>query len=1232
MKKVLFLMWVLIPIALFAQPWMNSLPQDKVEKGNLTFYEIQQAFNDYWEPYDIQDGYYYVNGEKIKAGGWKQFKRWEWYWETRVDPQTGAFPRTTAWEEFQKYLKKYPGAKSPSGNWSSIGPSSTSGGYAGLGRLNCVAFRPGDNNTIYVGAPAGGIWKSTNGGSSWAPIGDANASIGVSDIAVIAGATPASDIIYIATGDRDHYDTKSVGVLKSTDGGNTWSTTGLSFTASQQRRISRLLLDPSNNNVLYAATSVGVYKTTNGGTTWSNLYGTEFIDIEFKPGNSSYIYGSNMYGDIYRSINGGSSWTQVLSTSLNRTQLAVSANNPNVVYAVMANSSNGFGAIYKSTNSGSSFSVVYSPGVNLLGWDCSGGDSGGQGWYDLCIASDPNNANIVFVGGVNTWKSSNGGTSWSISNHWSGTCGGSATNVHADKHFLAYQNGTSTLFECNDGGLYKTSNTGSSWSHLGSGLVVSQMYRIGVAQTVNTDVVCGLQDNGTKNVTGSTWDDVLGGDGMDCAIDFTNANIQYGEYYYGAIRRTTNHWGSSTDITGGLSGSAAWVTPYVIDPNNHNTLFVGYQDIFKSTNQGSSWTKISNWGGSTLRSVAVAPSNSNYIYTATSYTLYRTTNGGSTWTDITGSLPTGSSSITWISVKDNDPNTIWVSFGQFNSYGVYQSTNGGSSWTNISSGLPAIPVNCIIQNKLNTTQNELYAGTDAGVYVKIGASNWQLFSTGLPNVVVDEVEIYYNSSTPANSKIRAGTFGRGLWESDLYSAAAPPVADFEATPTIAGINQTVVFSDLSTNTPTYWQWTFTGPGNAVFVDGTNANSTNPHVQFDAVGFYTASLYVSNSLGNDTETKNDYIEVSISYCVPTYSTGTGYGDYISLVQLGDINNSTGALSSPYYYYYSTLSTNLAQGSSHTITLSAGSYSSGNNISVWIDYNHDGTFATDEKLGNVTLAAMPETGTITFTVPVDAAIGNTRMRVREVWNDSNFDPCSSYNYGEAEDYNINITGGIDLDVTIFLEGPYNGTDMNTAINSVLPLSQPFSGLPWSYGGTESVGSVPGANIVDWVLIDIRDAATVDAATPATSIGKQAAFLRNDGKVVDLTGNPVISFANTTVSGNLYVAVFPRNHIAVISANAVTQTGSVYTYDFSTGENQARGGANGHKDLGSGVWGMFSGNSNGDYNVNDTDKDTNWMSEVGTSGYLSSDVNMDGQSNNQDKNDMWVPNNGKSSQVPQ
>jgi len=1239
-KTILFNLLLLISGAMNAQQWMNSISQEKIQKGEISFFEIQQAFNDYWEPLNVKDGYYFENGEKIKAGGWKQFKRWEWFWESRVDPQTGTFPRTNAYYEFQKYLKENPQAKSPSGNWSSIGPSTTGGGYAGLGRLSTVAFRPGDNTTIYTGAPAGGIWKSTNGGSSWTVYGDENASIGVSDIVVIAGATTASDIVYIATGDRDAGDTYSVGILKSTNGGSSWSSTGLSFTAGQGRRINRLLMDPGNNNILYAATTVGIYKTTNAGSNWSLLKSTNFIDIELNPGNSQYIYGSTTSGDIYRSTNGGSSWSQVLSTSQYRTELAVSANNSSVVYAVLVQSNSGLYGIYKSTNSGASFSQIYTPGLNLLGWDCSGTDSGGQGWYDLVLAVDPNNVNIVFVGGVNTWKSSNGGTSWSISNHWSSSCSGTATNVHADKHFLAYQNGTSTLFECNDGGIYKTTNSGSSWSHLGSGIVNSQMYKIGVAQTVTTDVVCGLQDNGTKNVSGSTWDDVIGGDGMDCAIDYTNANIQYGELYYGAIRRTTNHWSSYSSITSGLSGNAAWVTPFTIDPTTPSTIYIGYQDVFKSTNQGNSWTKISNWGGNTLRSLAVAPSNSNYIYAATYNTLYRTTNSGSTWSNISGGLPTGSASITSISVKNNDPNTIWVSFSGYNSYGVYQSTNGGASWSNISSGLPHIPVNSVIQNKQNTTQIELYAGTDVGVYLKTGGANWVPFFNGLPNAVVTEVEIYYNAN-PAQSRIRAGTFGRGLWESDMFSVAAAPVADFAGNPLVTAMNQTVSFTDMSTNAPTTWQWSFSGPGNATFVNGSNANSTNPDVQFDAVGFYTVTLFVSNALGNDTEIKNNYIEVTdISYCIPTYTTGTSFGDFISLVQLGSINNSTGALPSPYYEFYGSMSTALDPGTTYGITLSAGTYGSGNNISVWIDYNHDGIFAVSEKLGNVTLGAMPETGTINFTVPINAVNGNTRMRVREVWSNTNFDPCNNYTYGETEDYVVNITGGIELDLTVFLEGPFNGTDMNTDLYDAgnIPISQPYNpALPyynnnsptWLYSGTESVGSVP-ANVVDWVVVQLRDASSAANASSATIIGTKAAFLLSDGSVVDLNGTDNLIF-DLIISQNLFVVVFHRNHLGIISANAVTETAGLYTYDFSSGPGQVLGGANGYKDLGAGVWGMVSADGNASGIVDNTDETSVWKTDLNQSGYRGGDFNMSGITENTDETSNWKPNLNTGGQVP-
>ncbi len=866
-----------------AQPWTKFLPQDKLENHTLTLKDYQEAFYKYWEPFNVENGYYMVNGEKQKAWGWKQFKRWEWYWETRVDPVTGAFPDKTALEVFEAFTNGRE-ETSGSGDWSSMGPDQTSGGYAGLGRLNCVGFNPNDNNKMYVGAASGGLWKTTDGGSTWAPVSDSIAALGISDIVVVE--ENGVETIYIGTGDRDHSDTWSVGVLKSTDGGTTWNTTGLDWTQNQNKLINRMIVDTDAPDTIYAATTDGLYQTVNGGTSWSLKTGSVFIDIEFQPGNTAQIYGSTKSGQVYRSTNYGSSWTQVMSVSGGkRTEIAVTADNSSVVYALVANSNSGLLGIYKSTNGGTSFTQVFSSSTaNLLDWSCDGSGSGGQAWYDLCIASDPNNEDVVFVGGVNTWKSTDGGSTWNINNHWYGGCGVPA--VHADKHYFKYQNGTSTLFECNDGGFYKTSNGGSSWTHLGSGLVISQMYRLGVGQTSSDEVITGLQDNGTKALLSGSWDDVIGGDGMECLIDYTDENVQYGELYFGDIRRTTNHWVTSTSISYGISGNAAWVTPYIIDKNNHLTLYVGYQDVWKSTNQGNSWTKISSWYDNTLRSLAIA-GNSDYIYAATLGDIYKTSNGGTSWTNITSGLPVSSASITYISVKDDDPETIWVSFGGFNAYGVYESTDGGSSWTNISSGLPQLPVNCVIQD---TSANDviLYAGTDVGVYVKDGTNNWAAFYDSLPNVVVTELDIYYDSN-PADSKIRAATFGRGLWESDLYSTVAAPVADFVADNLTPYTTDTVSFTDLSTNSPTAWSWEITPP-TITYVDGTDSTSQNPKVMFDATGLYTVSLTASNAGGSGTETKTDYIDASVQVFPPVadFVADTTHPSVVDTVMFTDLS--------------------------------------------------------------------------------------------------------------------------------------------------------------------------------------------------------------------------------------------------------------------------------------------------------------------------------------------------------
>jgi len=778
MKKITFLFFLLLMVSsIQAQPWISKLPAGKAAE-ELSLYEYKEAFDSYWAPYNVERGYYIVNGKKVKAPGWRQFHRWYWHQENQVDYLTGRFFDKTPKQVYDEYKASGNYKSSPkSANWVSLGTNSSEGGYAGVGRLNCVAFHPTDMNTFWAGAPAGGIWVTHDGGSSWTCLTNDNGVLGVSDI-VIPSDFVTSNTIYIATGDKNANDNKSIGVLKSTDGGESWNATGLVFNLSEFDMVYRILIDPTDNQTLIAATSNGVIKTIDGGTTWDNQISNKtFVDMEYKPGDFNTLYGSTSNGSIFRTTDGGANWAQVLtSMGGGRVEMAVSPDEPTWVYAIAAASDNGLKGIYKSTDSGETFTIVFdgnSSGINLLGWDSNGYDSGGQGWYDLCIAANPTDAEIVLVGGVNSWRSVNGGTSWDCVNHWWGQGGVQA--VHADKHMLKFRD-NGDLFECNDGGIYYSNNDGTSgsWVDKTNGMVISQMYKLGVSQTDPNETITGLQDNGTKLLTGGDWYDVKGGDGMECLIDYTDVNIQYGTYVNGQISRTTNHWASATDIEPYNAGDGAWVTPYIIDPVNPAVLYAGYSDVWKTTNRGNSWTKISNLNVSNkIRSMAIAPSNNQVLYVASTGAIWRTENGGTDWTNVTGNLSSLGVTITSIAVKHDDPQTVWVSLGGYNAHGVYQTVDGGATWFNISQGLPSLPMYSIVQNKQSSSDIQLYVGSELGVYFKNGSNEWVDFNTGLPNVKIGELEIYY-SAQPNNSILRAATYGRGLWETPVFEPSTGP--------------------------------------------------------------------------------------------------------------------------------------------------------------------------------------------------------------------------------------------------------------------------------------------------------------------------------------------------------------------------------------------------------------------------------------------------------------------------
>lgn len=223
------------------------------------------------------------------------------------------------------------------------------------------------------------------------------------------------------------------------------------------------------------------------------------------------------------------------------------------------------------------------------------------------------------------------------------------------------------------------------------------------------------------------------------------------------------------------------------------------------------------------------------------------------------------------------------------------------------------------------------------------------------------------------------------------------------------------------------------------------------------------------------------------------------------------------------------------------------------------------------------------------------------------------------------------GIELDVLVYLEGPFVNDQMTTDLNESfeIPLTQPYSVSPWNYPGTESVSSIPNPDVVDWVLIELRDATDAASATGSTRISQQAGFLMYDGTVVGTDGTSNLIF-NNSFSNGLYVIVWHRNHLGVLSATALTETAGTYSYDFSTDLSQAHGGGAGYKLVGTDVYGMPGGDENGDGLIDASDKSA-WTVNAGAEGYQSSDFNMDNQVNNQDKNDTWVENGTQSSQVP-
>ena len=802
----------------------------------VNFYEVQESFNAHWGDKGYERG-----------KGWKQYKRWEYHTAPRSFPNGVRGHSKEYFEAWQKVEKMNQFQPKSNSSWQPVGPTSwvSQGWNPGLGRVNAIVEDPNNSNIIYVATPSGGLWKSVNSGTDWVCLTDDLPAIGASGIAINPD---NSDILYLATGDGDGSDTYSFGVMKSVDGGVSWEPTSLIHELAQQVRCTKIVMDPDNYDKLWVSTNKGLFITEDAGLSWTQTLTGDIRDIKLRPGDSQTVYCSGR--KFYKSTDGGQNFTHItegtpLFEDVNRLAIAVSADDPEVVYMLAgSNANSGFYGLYRSTDSGESFELR-SNSPNILTHSEIGEGEGGQSWYDLAIAASPTNASEVYVGGINVWKSINGGMYWSIKSHW--VHPSSIGYTHADIHSLDFYG--DKLYCGSDGGIFKSADNGNSWTDLSDGLQISQFYKIAVSTTNPGKILTASQDNGTNLFTTEAgYKHLLGGDGNMALIDYSDDQIMYSAYPGGSFQKSTDGGFNFSDYTNGIDETGGWVTPLEIHPSNPNILYAAFENVWRAGSSGI-WERISDFPFSgTLQTLKVSPSDPDVIYTSSYEKIQKTSNAGETWSAISSGLP--NLAITDIEVHPTNPDRVWLTMSGYEANSkVFYSENGGSTWQNITTNLPNIPANCI-SYQLGSNDG-LYIGTDAGVYYRDADNlNWNGYNTGLPNVIIKQIIFQYQAS-----KVIIGTYGRGVWENEFFDPSnLLPVIDFKATPLLGCMGQEVQYTNNSINVDNNFVWTFEG--------GTPSESTeiNPTVTYNQSGNFSAKLWAANDNGQDSLIISNYIQI------------------------------------------------------------------------------------------------------------------------------------------------------------------------------------------------------------------------------------------------------------------------------------------------------------------------------------------------------------------------------------
>jgi len=743
------------------------------------------------------------NYPDYKVPGLKQFLRNDYFIQSRI-PDGEYTPDYVS--AFNQYIDLKDNSKDNEeflavNEWSFVGPKvrpvlrNMGESDRGTGRANVIRVAPNNPNTIWVGSAAGGVWKSTDKGKTWKTFDITGyASLGISDIA-ISKTNP--NVVYAATGDKNTsgsgsgglYNFYTIGILKTTDGGNSWQLTNFlkGTNPSDRRLVYKILVHPSDQNKLYVSSSNGLFSSTDGGNTWNTVDASRgYGDLEFNPNNPDLIYCVRIDSYASKTLRTYSATSsnfisETTYTSANRAELAVTKANPDLVLCLLSHTNNFFRSLEKSTNRGASWSTLRSinDGINYLGFSNGTGSDlqVGQGWYDLSLAISPTNQNEVYIGGVNIWKSTNGGSTFNIATFWQFIQ--QLPFVHADQHYFTYDD-NGTFYSANDGGIRYTTNGGSSWTDISNGLEITQFYRFGQSMQNPNFYVAGAQDNSTFILDKGTWYEALAGDGFHCTVDPKDDKYVYASQNIGGsgglIFMSSNGGVSFSAVIGpgqyGSGENAFWVTPFEVDPVNPQNLYVGYENIFVSNNRGvgSSWTKLTNFNaGSVVRYIAVSPHDDNKLYCSISNNLIEVNKSTGQWSIIYQS-PSGSVPINSIFVDILEKGVVYVTLGGFSSSNKVIKIKNGQP-TNLTYNLPNFSCNTIIQQPVT---GDYYVGMDAGVYKMTKSGNsWSVFDKGLPTTVISELEIQKSTG-----KLRAATYGRGIWEVELLDCqlATPQVS------------------------------------------------------------------------------------------------------------------------------------------------------------------------------------------------------------------------------------------------------------------------------------------------------------------------------------------------------------------------------------------------------------------------------------------------------------------------